>query len=63
MKQEAVFSLTGSECGQRAVLVQPGQSAATQIINTGCGHHPVKRLEQRLDDDAELRERLQFRKI
>ena len=48
------MGLTGPEGRQGAVLVQPGEGGAAQLLQTGCGHHAVVRLEQRLNDDAEL---------
>lgn len=45
---------TWPEDGQRAVLVEPGQRGLVEAVEAGCGHHPVKGLEQRPDEDTEL---------
>ena len=46
--------LTWPEDGQGAVLVQPGQRRPVQLVQAAGRHHALERLEQWLDDDAEL---------
>ena len=48
------LGLTWSQGGQGAVLVQPGQGGATQLLHGGSGHHCVVGLKQGLHDDTEL---------
>ena len=47
--------LTGSEGRKSTVLIQPGQSGATELLDAGCGHHAIVGLKERLNDDAELK--------
>ena len=47
--------LTRTECEKGAMLVQPGFDGSHQLILARRRHRVVERLEQRPDDDAELR--------
>lgn len=46
--------LTGTQCREGAVLVQPCQGRLTEALHAGGGDHPIEGLKEGPDEDAEL---------
>jgi hypothetical protein len=44
---------TWPELHERAVLFEPGERGAAQVVDAGRGHHVVVGVEERRDDDGE----------